>query len=273
MKNERSSTGGNSTGYRPSSDTPLPEFGRQAGHRLRGLQGRLIAAIGKGIVSGLYPAGTLMPRESELMAEYEASRSSLREALKVLAGKGLIEMRQNVGTRVRERELWNIFDADVLAWHHSEGIGTSILEELVELRQMIEPAAAELAASRALMSDLTRISRAHDRMVASAGDASSYTDADVEFHMAVFAATHNSLLLRFGHIVADFLRLSFQIQQRALNEVDNKIEDDVLGHAAVYSAIRSGDGKRAAACMLTLVLNGKESLARSLSSQHDRGQT
>lgn len=242
----------------------LPALERETGHRLRGLQGRVITDIGEAIVSGRYRPGALLPRESELIEEYSASRSSMREALKVLAGKGLVEMRQKVGTRVRQRELWNVFDADVLAWHHSQRIGQEILRELIELRQVIEPAAAKFAAYRATMADLNRIERAHAMMAVSVQDIDRYPDADVEFHMAVFAAAHNSLLSRFGHIVADFLRLSFKIQQRALNEKDNRIEDDVRGHRGVYEAIKRGDGAMAAEAMLTLIMNGKESLARSM---------
>jgi DNA-binding FadR family transcriptional regulator len=198
------------------------------------------------------------------MADFAASRTSLREAFKVLAAKGLIEMRQKIGTRVRPRDLWNMFDSDVLAWHHDQNLGDTIFRDLIELRQVIEPSAARFAASRATMSDLRRIGQALQSMQSSVGNLSAYAPADVEFHIAVFAAAHNALLARFAHIVADFLQLSFSIQQRALNERDNRIEDDVDQHRAIFEAINRGDGDTAAAAMLEVILNGKKSLLSAL---------
>src|SRR5258706_7642553 len=198
------------------------------------------------------------------MPDLAASRTSLREALKVLAAKGLIEMRQKIGTRVRPHDLWNMFDSDVLAWHHDQGLGEAIFRDLIELRQVTEPAAARLAASRATMGDLRRIGQALQSMQAAVGDLAAYAPADVAFHVAIFAASHNALLARFAHLVADFLQLSFSIQQQALNQRDNRIEDDVGQHLAVFEAINRGDGDAAAAAMLEVILNGKKSLLAAL---------
>lgn len=236
----------------------------QSGYKMRGLQGRLITAIGEAIVAGKFQPGTVLPREPELMAQFAVSRTSLREALKVLSAKGLVELRQRIGTRVRSRDLWNVFDADVLAWHYSQGLEEQMLRDLIELRQVMEPAAARLAAGRASMADLQRIRRAHEAMRANVDDLSGYETSDVEFHMAVFAASHNALLGRFAHIVADFLQLSFRIQQRALNDADNRVEDDVAQHKAIYDAINRGDGNAAAEAMLEVILNGKRSLFDAL---------
>lgn len=242
---------------------------RPSGYRISGLQGHVITELGRAIVSGRFAPGELLPREPELMAEFSASRPSLREALKVLAAKGLIEMRQKVGTRVRPRDLWNTFDSDVLGWHLGEE-GTSpaqrdgMLRDLIELRQVIEPNAAQLAAGRATMEDLRRIRTALQAMEAATRDMASYARADVEFHMAVFTASHNVLLARFAHLVADFLRVSFSIQQEALNERDNRIEDDVAQHRLVFEAINSGEGESAARAMRNVILNGKNSLLAAL---------
>ncbi|MBB3772561.1 DNA-binding FadR family transcriptional regulator [Angulomicrobium tetraedrale] len=242
---------------------------RPSGYRISGLQGHVITELGRAIVSGRFAPGELLPREPQLMAEFSASRPSLREALKVLAAKGLIEMRQKVGTRVRPRDLWNTFDSDVLAWHlGDEGAGPgqrdSMLRDLIELRQVIEPTAAQLAAGRATMEDLRRIRAAVQAMEAATGDMASYARADVAFHMAVFTASHNALFAQFAHLVADFLRLSFSIQQEALNERDNRIEDDVAQHRLVFEAINSGEGESAARAMRNVILNGKNSLLAAL---------
>lgn len=242
---------------------------RPSGYRISGLQGRVITELGRAIVSGRFAPGELLPREAELMAEFSASRPSFREALKVLAAKGLVEMRQKVGTRVRPRDLWNMFDSDVLAWHLGDGDEGSaradtVLRDLIELRQVIEPAAARFAAGRAGMDDLRRMRTALHAMEAAVGDLGAYAKADVTFHIAVFSASHNALLARFAHLVADFLQLSFSIQQEALNERDNRIEDDVGQHRIVFDAINRGDGEAAAQAMLDVILNGKNSLLAAI---------
>lgn len=242
---------------------------RRSGYRISGLQGRVITELGRAIVSGRFAPGELLPREPDLMAEFSASRPSLREALKVLAAKGLIEMRQKVGTRVRPCDLWNMFDSDVLAWHFGDRTAPAaqrdgMLRDLIELRQMIEPSAARLAAGRASMEDLRQLRTALNAMEAAVGDLAAYARADVAFHMAVFTAAHNALLASFAHLVADFLQLSFSIQQEALNERDNRIEDDVRQHRVVFDAINRGDGEAAALSMRDVILNGKNSLLAAI---------
>jgi DNA-binding FadR family transcriptional regulator len=165
---------------------------------------------------------------------------------------------------VRSKDLWNVFDADVLAWHFSQAQEEGILRDLIELRQVMEPAAARLAAGRASMADLQRIGRAYEAMRAHEDNLAAYEGSDVEFHMAVFEASHNTLLRRFAHIVADFLQLSFRIQQQALNRSDNLVEDDVEQHRKIFDAINCGDGNAAADAMLGVILNGKRSLLDAL---------
>lgn len=261
---------------RPDPAPPVPlRDGDEGGpgYRMRGLHGRVIGELGEAIVGGRFRPGELLPRESELMEQFRASRTSLREAIKVLAAKGLIETRQRIGTKVRPADLWNVFDTDVLTWHHRQGLGERVLQDFLELRQVIEPAAARLAAGRATIRDLRRIDRAQAAMAAAVDavdDGRAYALADVEFHLAVFAASHNIMLSGFAHIVGDFLRMSFDLQQRALNDVDNRAEDDARNHRAIYEAINVGDGNAAADAMLRVVLHGKQSLADALASQDER---
>ena len=233
---------------------------------MRGQQGRVMKSLGEAIVSGRFAPGAIL-RKSELMSGQEVSRTSIREAMKVLAAKGLVEIRQKTGTRVRPLDLWNVFDADVLRWHLRLGRGKSILRNIIELRQAIEPAAARMAAGRANLEDLLQIDHAVCGMRDGVGDLDAYSRADVAFHMAVFGASHNLLFARLSHLVADFLEISFHLQQQALNEDDNRIQDDVEGHQQVFEAIRRGDGNAAAERMLEVVLNGKSSLYHALGSR------
>ncbi len=69
------------------------------------------------MISGRYPIGTTLPNDAELMADFEVSRTVLREALKTLEAKGLLEARPKVGTKVAKKSRWNLYDPQVLAWH------------------------------------------------------------------------------------------------------------------------------------------------------------
>ena len=240
---------------------------RSSGYMMRGLQGRVIDAIGQAIIGGRYQPGDLLPREAELTEAYGVSRTSVREAMKVLSAKGLVEIRQKVGTRVRPKELWNAFDSDLLAWYHAQGQGEAIMRDLVELRQILEPSAARLAAGRASMSDLHRIETALGAMEANAHDHQGYATSDVEFHMAVYGASHNVLLQRFGRLVADFMHLSFDLQQHAAGDAQADFSDDVASHGAVFLAINRGEAATASESMLTVVLEGKRALIEALA--HD----
>lgn len=241
---------------------------RLSGYVMRGVQGRLIEGLGRAIVGGRYAPGDLLPREAELIEEYGVSRTSLREAMKVLAAKGLIEIRQKAGTRVRDESLWNAFDTDLLAWYTEEGKGEAIIRDLVELRQILEPSAARLAASRATMADLKRIDQAHQAMAESVRDPARYADSDVAFHMAIFSASHNVLLQRFGYLVAEFLHLSFDMQQRALFEREDvrDFSEDVERHRVVYDHVNRSEAEAAADTMLEVILDGKRNLIDAVES-------
>ncbi|MFT4123440.1 MAG: FadR/GntR family transcriptional regulator [Microbacteriaceae bacterium] len=239
---------------------PAPD--RTTGYAMRGRQGEVIDAIGRQIISGRYRPGDLLPREAELTAEHEVSRTSVREAMRVLAAKGLVDIRQKVGTRVRPQDLWNVFDTDILRWHSDVGLGEVIMRDLVEVRQIMEPAAARLAAGRAGMTDLRRISDALRAMDASTGSVDAYAHADVEFHLAVYGATHNVLMRQFGNVIGDFMYLSFTIQQAVTDPA--RLSDDVASHTEIYRAIDRGEGERAAEAMFDAVLDGKNSLIEAL---------
>jgi GntR family transcriptional regulator, galactonate operon transcriptional repressor len=241
---------------------------KTSGYAIRGLQGRIIDGVGRQIVGGSYLPGDLLPKEAELSDEYGVSRTSVREGMRVLAAKGLVDIRPKIGTRVRQTEHWNVFDADILRWHSEVGRGDEIMRDLVEVRQIMEPAAARLAAGRSTMDDLKRMDDALQEMVRNAHDREGYAHADVEFHMAVYAASHNALLRQFGGVVSDFLYASFNVQQ-AIAASDEVFREDAETHAAVFQAINAGNGERAAETMLRVVLDGKNALIKALSEQRD----
>lgn len=242
------------------------------GQKPRGIQGRVTSRLGEAIVRGVYPAGSLLPRETDLMTSYRVSRTSIREVIKVLSAKGLVETRQRIGTRVLARSNWNVFDPDVLLWHPLDSADHDLLRDLSEMRQLVEPAAARFAATRATLDDIALIRASCDAMRNAMQDMTAYAHADVQFHMAVLHASHNAMLCHFGHSVANFLQISFRIQQEALDPSDNRIEDDCSSHNKVYEAINRSDPAAAEALMLEVVLHGKTSLQRARQHMKSRQQ-
>lgn len=235
-----------------------------AGYDLKGIHGRVIHGLGQSIVRGVYQPGSILPREPDLMSLYGASRTTLREAIKVLSAKGLVETRQRLGTRVRERSHWNIFDTDVLHWHPFDSLDNDILRDLIEMRQLVEPPAARFAAMRASLDDIAQIAERCEAMKLAVADMAAYALADVQFHLAIFRASHNMMLGRFAHIVAGFLEISFRIQQEALDDHEHRIENDCEQHNRLYLAINRGDAGAAEAIMMDLILDGKASLQSAL---------
>lgn len=232
---------------------------------LRGLQKVVIDRLGRRIIGGHIAPGDFLATEPELGAEFGVSRTSVREAMRVLSAKGLVEIRQKIGTRVQEKKFWNIFDADILRWHHEEGQGDAVMRDLIELRQILEPAASRLAAGRATIDNHRQLKVAITAMERGVDSPEAYAQADLDFHLAVYNASHNSLMLQFGTVVGDFLRRAFLIQQGIVREPSELLKDVSL-HSQVYNAIDRGDGEAAAKAMLLVVLEGKSSLIQALES-------
>ena len=215
----------------------------------RGVHGRIVEQIGRRILSGELAPGAMLPREAELVQELGISRTVVREAIKVLAAKGLVEARQRLGMRVRPEAAWNLLDPDVLAWQAAAGPSPALTAHLVELRRLIEPATARLAAARRTESQLQAIEAAVQGMRAATDEPLAYYRADLAFHRAVFAASGNPFVDRLGAIVSAVLEVSFRLQQRSLIPV-------TLGlalHERVLLAIRDRDPHAAGRAMEDII--------------------
>lgn len=206
----------------------------------RNLHGQVVNELGRRVVSGSYPAGAVLPNEELLCQELQVSRTALREAIKVLAAKGLLEARPRIGTRVRARELWNLLDPDILAWRCATGADAEFLRHLTELREIIEPAAASLAASSRSAEQLAAIAAAlQDMREASA--IAQWVEADLAFHTAVLRATNNPLLMPLAAIIGSALESLLEITARSAGDFKHALPD----HQKVFDAIESGDAQGA----------------------------
>lgn len=212
------------------------------------LHGRVAHEIGRQIVVGKFVEGSLLPRESELADKFDVSRQAVREALKVLAAKGLVASRRRTGTQVLPREAWNLLDPDVIAWHPADRLPAQLFIDLVELRRVVEPAAAGLAATRGDAAMAEVISAAVTDMVRFKDDPVAFDDADMRFHLAVLDASGNMLFQRLGLVIRPLLLASFH---RVNDDLDTQ---DILNlHAAVAEAIGRGNAAGAQAAMVRVV--------------------
>jgi GntR family galactonate operon transcriptional repressor len=169
--------------------------------------------LGERIVSGELGPGAVLS-ERMFGPQRRVSRTSFREAIKVLEGKGLVRSRQNTGTQAAPRDEWNLLDPEVLAWRIRAGGVTTFIHDFFAFRRCVEPHAAEAAARRRNAELIAEIRRAFEQMLALESDdpfGSRYVDADMQFHKAVFTSSENEFFMAMGRILEVPMMLSFTL--------------------------------------------------------------
>lgn len=160
--------------------------------------------IGSRILRGDFAPGVLLPNEAAWCKRLHMSRSAVREAMKMLKAKGLLNSRPKVGTRVEPRERWNLLDRDVLAWYMAMPDRDRFLRSVQEMRRIFEPEAAALAAVHHDAKQMTAISTAC-RDMGTATEFERRIEADVRFHLAILMAAGNEFLVPFGFLIESAL--------------------------------------------------------------------
>ena len=202
----------------------------------------VVARLGGGIARGEFAPGASLPRESDLEQSLGASRGVVREAVKILATKGLVSVGPRVGTRVQPRRDWSLLDPDVLRWIAHAGIDHDLLVALDEARAVVEPGAAAIAAIRATEADRTRIREAFQAMEAHCDEPSAAIAADKAFHLAILDATHNPVLRGFRAAIDAILDAVFAATIPMLRP-------NLPNHDAVARAIEARDAQAARRAM------------------------
>ncbi|WP_424136682.1 FadR/GntR family transcriptional regulator [Roseomonas chloroacetimidivorans] len=213
------------------------------------LHARVTASIGRAILRGEVPAGSVLPVEDALAAAHGVSRAVIREAMKSLAAKGMVSVRPSAGTRVLPRGRWQLLDPDVLDWLSASPPEPDFVTELLELRLMIEPQAARLAARRATAADVAAMRSALARMEAMLDEGGDYVSADISFHEALLEAAHNRFLNQLGGAMARLLRFSTNLSWR----FPDAARGSLPVHGALLEAVARGDGEAAASHVLHLI--------------------
>ena len=235
------------------------------GAERNGLPGRVARAVAARILAGDYPPGLPIPTEETLGQEFQISRVTVREGMKLLAAKGLVDSRPKRGTVVRSPEHWNHLDADLLRWRRAAPYDEEFAQHLYEVRLLFEPQAAALAAERASDDAIAAIRRGLDGM--QVGDWSDQVAADLVFHQAILDATGNPLLRSIGGAIATTLVYAFNVSRQPPEDYT----EVVALHRNLYEAIERHDPNAAFQLMSTIAERGAADFRAALKAMSDHG--
>lgn len=233
-------------GLSPSAHAPEPSDRRGSGRRLHGA---VAQKLGIAILSGGFQPGDTLTGEVAYAQELNVSRSAYREAVQVLAAKGLVASRPKTGTRVLPRSRWNLLDPDVLSWAFAGEPDRQFVRDLFELRSIVEPAAAALAAQRRDRANLNAMAEALSQMRQHSLATEQGRAADRDFHKAILQATRNDVLQVLAASIGAAVNWTTQFKQRSRGLPRDPIPD----HVAVWQAINNSDPAAATSSMRQLV--------------------
>lgn len=225
---------------------------------------QLAQKLGIDILSRKLSPGDILPSETELAEIHALSRTSVRDALRILTAKGIVEPRRKRGTCVTERVKWNMLDPDVLSWMFSTKPDERLVRNLFEIRLILEPAAARFAAQRRTQSHLNTMAEALHIMKNETLFTKAGLDADIQFHAALMAASDNEQLMGLNASIGATVALSthYKIEHNILDR------DPIPSHLAVYRAIEQGNPEEAHWCMQYLVRLAVKDLLQDEDRKH-----
>lgn len=187
----------------------------------------------------------------DAVAEFGASRSAIREAVRVLESLGMVASRQRVGIIVQPPEAWSPYDQRVLRWRLDGPRRAELLQSLSELRSAVEPVAARLAALHATPAQCGALTAAVIGMSSTsrAADTDEYLAHDIDFHTTLLQASHNVMLSSLSPIVVAVL------EGRTHHDLMPDVADPeaLRLHGEVAAGVQSRDAARAESAMRAIV--------------------
>ncbi len=258
------------TRHRPTSGQVVlgrsARYGRDEQAFERNIYSQLAGRLGREIVAGVFPPGSLLPNAMEMCGRFSVSRTALREAYSILSAKALIVARPKIGTRIRPKAEWNLLDPEVLGWHLQATPSEHFVDDLFVLRQMVEPPAASLAASLRSRATIDRIADAYSRMDRFKNGAGDLIGADLDFHMAILEATENRFLAALGGLIHAALECTFRLSWQGAARIQ---DDRLFQHRGIFEAIRDGDADLARERMAELLRDSIEDVREYLRQRGD----
>jgi DNA-binding FadR family transcriptional regulator len=220
------------------------------------LHRRVAESIGSQIVKNVYAPGALLPNEADWCRIYGASRTTVREAIKALNAKGLLKSRTKIGSRVEPRENWNVLDRDVLGWHLAAMPPAEFFASVQQVRKILEPEIAALAAVNHTRPQLRAIAGAYEEMRASRSGKESVAP-DVKFHLALLAAANNALLMPFGILIESALTNMFEFTSTRKDGLDSFVPK----HEIILKAVARGNANAARKAVVNLLRDTDQTIA------------
>jgi len=228
---------------------------RKAGRKTRTSHAQVVDELGRAMVAGTYPVGSILPGDAELAQRFKVSRTVLRETMKTLAAKGMVVAKARVGTRVTEKTLWNMFDSEIIAWHFDNGVTEEFLLQLYDIRLAFEPFAAGLVAERATREDIAHLRELALVMAEPGHTTESLALADLRFHLAVADASHNPFMRTLGSLIEAALVGMFRISTPPSQNGFSNIADT---HMRIVDTIAAGDVAGARKAMEDVIIDGRD---------------
>lgn len=219
---------------------------------------KAVDTLGRWIADDVFTPDARMPMEDELANSLGVSRTTVRDAIKVLSGKGLVRTARRYGTRVLPVDEWNLLDRDVVGWHRADHPRMRrIFAETTELRVIMEPAAAAIAAERATEAQIETLRRAAYAIEPERHDLQALFEADCLFHVTLLDATQNQVMRQMRQIILTMLRVSYEY---GVSKPQNKPVNR-LGHINVAEAIANRDGESAHRAMSHMLEQNQDLVA------------
>jgi DNA-binding FadR family transcriptional regulator len=213
------------------------------------LHGTIARDLGIAIVSGRHKPGDLLSGEIASSEILEVSRTAYREAIRILAAKGLVVSKPKIGTKVNARNNWHILDPDVLEWAFETEPDFDMLNSLFELRDVVETAAAGYAALRRSEAQLKTMRQAVAGMERYTLGTEAGRQADIDFHGALLQSTGNPFIISLidGFGAAIVTTTMYKQREHPLRR------DPIPDHVHVLEAIADKDPARAQSAMRELI--------------------
>ncbi|ASY62898.1 Transcriptional regulator, GntR family [Sinorhizobium sojae CCBAU 05684] len=230
---------------------------------------QVVDQLGRAIVSGEFPVGSILPGDPELAARFRVSRTVLREAMKTLAAKGMIVPRARIGTRVTPRKEWNLFDAEILTWHFACGVDEEFLQHLSEVRLAFETHAAALAARNASDAEIATMMRLAVAMSHANHTAETLAEADLRFHLSVLDASGNPFLRTVGSLIEAALVGIFRLSSPT-DDVGG-IDEVAQNHIRIVEEIGKRDEAGARQAMEYVIRYGRDRIHQALQTETGEG--
>lgn len=230
------------------------------------LHARLLNELGLSIVRGELIPGDPLPNADDWSASHGVSRTVLREVIKVLAGKGMVESRPKTGTRIRQRDDWNFLDPDVLFWRFGNTNNAEDVRKLFELRRSIEPSAGALAAERATPVQVQELYEFYKQMEESVDETERFAEADLAFHQAILRMSGNEL---FGSLAA-LTEAAMVISFRLSDDNPEGQRPSLPLHKKVCDCIAEHDSEGARSALLELLDGSEADVNRSLDARRSQ---